>query len=121
MPQLQFGSATNPQKILDAGPDGAWIILQVLDTSTLFFDKSREILQGDGYGAATPDSKQGFQLKQSAVFQFYTLPWKGELWGMSDTKGAIIAWQIAAPLHKGSCGCGGKAQDKPQPGFDEEI
>lgn len=116
MPQQGFGTTTDVRQILDAGPDGAWCLLQVLDASVLFFDKTKETLLADGMGAATPNSRQGFQLK-AAQGIFFTW-WTGIMWGRTDTvQGLINAAVVYKPK---KCGCGGaKSDETPQPGFDE--
>src|SRR5947209_7934149 len=105
MPQFSFGSNQKPLKILDAGPDGAFIALQVLDASTLFFDTSLETMNIGGQGAAAPNATEGFQLKSAqGIFISW---WKGELWGRSDTNQGLIQAQILFKVKKKSCDCGG--------------
>lgn len=107
MPQEAL-TKTTPKKVLDAG-DGAYIGLQVLDASTMFFGKSREIMTTQGIAPAAPNSIQGFQLKTAqGVVQFW---WTGELWALTDTEGSIINAEVLLQLPQsaggGGCGCGG--------------
>jgi hypothetical protein len=123
MPQKSFGSNNDVSIILDAGPDGAFVALQVLDNSTLFFDKTKESLLTAGAGAAAPNLTQGFQLlKANGVF---TTWWTGKMWGRSDTVQGLINAAVIFQARKGKCGCGsgkcggGDDPANPQPGFDE--
>lgn len=98
----QDSGVNTAKKILDAGPLGALVAVQVLDASTLYLDVQRDILMLAGLGAA-PNNVMGFQLKAAdRVFQFW---FKGELWGRSDTQGAIINAEILFKL-KGTSGPG---------------
>jgi hypothetical protein len=117
MPQLSFGSNQQAVKILDAGPEGAFVVLQVLDASVLFFDKTKETLVSDGAGLAAPNTRNGFQLK-SANGLFVTW-WEGEMWGRSDTAQGLIC--AAVVFQKKKCGCGGEKSADSQPGFDEGV
>lgn len=119
MPQFAFGSTKKALKILDAGADGAFIALQVLDASTLFFDRTLDTLNTDGLGLAAPNSTQGFQIKTAqGIVQLW---WKGELWARSDTNNGLVQADIIFQLGKkkggggcgGGCGCGG---GEPAPG-----
>jgi len=123
MPQEVFGQdagVNTPKKILDAGPHGAFVGVQVLDASTLFFDFNREAMMRSGNGAALPNSNQGFQIK--AAQGFVTFWMKGELWGLSDTANGLINAQILFKL-KGKCGCDGgdssESEDRPPALMDE--
>jgi hypothetical protein len=108
MPQFKFSQQNSKnltQKILSV-PRGAFIALQVLDASTLFFDKSKEILDRDGMGAAAPNNVEGFQIKSTN--NIFTTWWKGDLWGKSDTDGGLINASVLFELagKGGGCGCG---------------
>lgn len=121
MPQVKFDAdngVKTPKKILDVGPRGGFILLQVLDASTLFFDVQRDILEIDGLGAAPPNNTMGFQLK-TAQGIFLTW-WKGEVWGRSDTNGGLIQAQIVFKV-KGKCGCGGQDVDDMPPALTDEL
>lgn len=90
MPQFKFSKQNGvnvSQKILSI-PRGGFIGLQVLDASTLFFDKAKDILDRDGQGAAAPNTTEGFQIKTAQGLQ--VMWWKGDLWGKSDTDGGLI-------------------------------
>lgn len=90
MPLFQFSQqAGNPQKILDTGKRPARIRLQVLDASTLFFDDNRDTLL---MKFGTGNVQQGFQLVQSD--RIYKDWWKGELWAINTTAGALIAFSL---------------------------
>lgn len=118
MPQTSFGNARDVFQILDAGPDGAFVLVQVLDGSTLFFDKNKETLIADGAGALAPNNRNGFQLKATQGI-FFTW-WTGIMWGRSDTVQGLI--NAAVVFKKKKCGCdGGGKGDDPQPGFDEGL
>jgi hypothetical protein len=120
MPQFNFPTLAKPLKILDAGK-GAFISLQVLDASTLFFGQSLEEVQADGIGIAT-NNRAGFQLKAQAIPVPFVTWWEGELWGRSDTVSGLIMAAVVCRLRKKSCGggcSGGCSGDAPLPGFDE--
>lgn len=119
MPQIIFtqdNGVNRPRKIFDC-PKGALVMIEVLDNaSTLFFDTSRETLESDGLGAATPNNKQGFQLQHNnagsqAMLQFWL---KGSLWARSDTAGGLINASILFDLGAG-------AAPPPEPQFEENI
>jgi hypothetical protein len=92
MAQLKFDAdngVNTPKKILDAGPRGGFVAIQVLDASTLYFDVQRDVLElsgaaFSGFNAAS----HGFQVKTANGL--ILMWWKGEMWGRSDTPGAII-------------------------------
>jgi hypothetical protein len=119
MSQVKFdqdNTVNTPKKILDAGPTGAFVGLQVLDASTLFFDVQRDILEIGGLGAAAPNNIMGFQIKAAAGF--VTMWWKGEMWGRSDTNGGLINAAILFKL-KARNAHGGAMDDPPPVAMDE--
>jgi len=117
MAQVKFdqdNGVNTPKKILDAGARGAFVGIQVLDASTLFFDVQRDILEIGGLGTVAPNNVMGFQIKtaQGIVFMW----WKGEMWARSDTAGAIIN---AAILFKLTGNQGAGVMDAPPVLTDE--
>lgn len=98
MPQFRFSQQNGKnlsQKILSL-PKGGLIALQVLDASTLFFDKAKDILDRDGMGIAAPNTVEGFQIKTANGI--VSMWWKGDLWGKSDTDGGLINAAVAYEL-----------------------
>lgn len=121
MAQHRFQTTTDAVLILDAGPDGGFVNLEVLDASTLFFDGSKDTLLSAGSGIAT-NTVQGFQLKSTnGIFGTW---WTGQMFGRSDTVGGTI--YAAVVYKKRKCGCSGGARGgainnsgAPQPQFQE--
>ncbi len=119
MAQIKFdqdNTVNTPKKILDAGPTGAFVGIQVLDASTLFFDVQRDILEIGGLGLAAPNNIMGFQIK--AAQGLVVMWWKGEMWGRSDTNGGLINAAILFKL-KGRNIHGGIIDDQPPVLTDE--
>ena len=112
----QDNTVNTPKKILDAGASGAFIAIQVLDASTLWFDVQRDILEISGLGAAAPNNQMGFQIKATAIPVL--MWWKGELWGRSDTNGGLINAAILFKL-RGRNSDGGAVDDRPPVLTDE--
>jgi len=105
MPQLQFSAdngVNTPKRILDTGGKRADVLLQVLDASTLFFDNARDTMLTAGKAGGP----QGFQLKTAQGIAL--VKWRGEMWGISDTNGGLINYQVF-PLDDdhSECGCKG--------------
>jgi hypothetical protein len=120
MPQEKFdqdNGLNTPKKILDAGPNGAYVAIQVLDASTLYIDNMRDHLAIGGLGAAL-NLVQGFQIKAAAGIVF--MWWKGEMWGRSDTNGGIINQQIIFKL-KGKDSFGALVSDQPPALADDQL
>lgn len=119
MAQVKFdqdNGVNTPKKILDAGPTGAFVGIQVLDGSTLFLDVQRDILEIGGLGLAAPNNQMGFQLKAAAGLVLTW--WKGEMWGRSDTAGGLINAAILFKL-KGRNNYGAAVDDRPPVLTDE--
>lgn len=120
--QTRFATNTDVTQILDAGPEGAFIALQVLDASTLFFGGSKETLLNQGLGLAAPNLTQGFQLKSATGI--FTTWWTGVMYGRSDTAGGLIEGAVIYKRPKCGCGGGGPQRDlnfsySIEPGFAE--
>lgn len=94
----EANGSMQPKRLLSI-PKGGLVVLQVLDAaSTIFFEKSKDILLAGGLGIAAPNLTQGFQVKQAAgIIQFW---WKGELWATTDTNGALLNVEVVFELSK---------------------